>query len=48
MFLHIALIVMKVLEFMFFFGLAGCLLTVVLSWISVGKASFSKDTDSDT
>ena len=47
MFLHIALTVMKVLEFMFFFGLAGCLLTVVFSWISVGRASFSKDTEFD-
>ncbi len=31
---------MHVLEVMFFVGLAGCTLTVILSWISVMYGSF--------
>jgi hypothetical protein len=32
---------MRVLEVMFFTGLFGCAVVVVLSWISVGKGCFT-------
>ncbi len=41
MFLKIELVAMHVLEWMFFIGLAGCTLTVILSWISVGRSSLT-------
>jgi hypothetical protein len=31
------------LEVMFFTGLVGCSLTVILSWISILKSAFSND-----
>lgn len=37
----------RVLTFMFFFGLIGCALVVFVSWISVGRAAFSKDKPGD-
>jgi len=33
-------IAIKVVEVMFFIGLAGCVVTVILSWISVVKGCF--------
>ena len=36
-----------VLEGLFFVGLAGCVLVVVISWVSVFKAAVSKDLPSD-
>jgi hypothetical protein len=33
------------LEYMFFAGLFGCCLTVLLSWISVGRDAISPDDD---
>lgn len=38
---------LKALEGLFLTGLAGCVLVVVLSWISVLKAAISKDTPND-
>ncbi len=38
--LKTGLVAMHVLEVMFFVGLAGCTLTVILSWISVMYGSF--------
>jgi len=32
---------MRVLEVMFFTGLLGCLVVVLISWIVVGRDSFS-------
>lgn len=32
---------MRILEVMFFTGLTGCAMVVLLSWISVGKGSFT-------
>jgi hypothetical protein len=37
----IALIAERIIEVMFFTGLLGCVVVVVLSWISVGRDSFS-------
>lgn len=31
------------LEGLFFTGLAGCVLVVIISWISIFKTGFSKD-----
>jgi hypothetical protein len=39
----IAVFAMRFLEVMFFTGLAGCSVVVILSWISVGKDSFSQE-----
>ncbi len=38
---------LKALEVLFFTGLSGCVLVVIISWISIAKASFTKDTQSD-
>lgn len=38
--LTVARIAMRVVEVLFFTGLVGCVSTVVLSWISVGRDSF--------
>jgi len=40
MHLTLALIAERILEVMFFTGLLGCVVVVVLSWISVGRDSF--------
>jgi len=34
-----------VLDTVFFIGLTGCALTVILSWISIFKSGFSKSGD---
>jgi hypothetical protein len=39
----LAVLAMRVLEVTFFTGLAGCAVVVILSWISVGKDSFSQE-----
>jgi hypothetical protein len=38
---NIALFAMHALELLFFTGLVGCVAVVIISWISVGKDSFS-------
>lgn len=38
---NIATFGMRVLEVLFFTGLSGCLVVVILSWIYVGKDSLS-------
>ncbi len=35
----------RILEGMFFTGLAGCAIVVVLSWISVSRSGFSSNDD---
>ena len=35
-----AVIVMRLAEIVFFFGLSGCAVVVILSWISVGGDCF--------
>jgi hypothetical protein len=37
----LAVIAMRVVEVLFFTGLSGCAVVVILSWISVGRDSFS-------
>lgn len=39
---NVAVFAIRVLKIMFFTGLLGCVVVVLLSWISVGKDSFSK------
>lgn len=39
--MDVAVIAMRTLEVMFFAGLLGCVAVVILSWISVGRDSFS-------
>ncbi|HTB96753.1 MAG TPA: hypothetical protein VK716_07075 [Terracidiphilus sp.] len=34
---------MRAIEVMFFTGLCGCLLVVIISWISIFKSGFSAD-----
>jgi hypothetical protein len=34
---------MRVVEVLFFIGLAGCAIVVVISWISIFSSGFSKD-----
>jgi hypothetical protein len=41
--LKLAVFALRVLEVMFFTGLAGCAVVVFLSWISIGRDSFRKD-----
>lgn len=36
-------VIMKVLETAFFFGLMGCATVVLISWVSILKEGFSKD-----
>ena len=40
---RLAVFAMRVLEVMFFTGLLGCAVVVVLSWISVGRDSFTDE-----
>ena len=40
----LAVIAMRVVEVLFFTGLSGCAVVVILSWISVGRDSFSNKT----
>jgi hypothetical protein len=37
--------VMRALEVMFFTGLSGCVVVVIISWITVGRDSFSRKGD---
>jgi len=37
----VGVVAMRVLEVLFFTGLCGCVAVVLISWISVGKDSFS-------
>jgi hypothetical protein len=37
----IGVVAIRILEIMFFIGLAGCAVVVILSWISVGKDSLT-------
>ena len=39
---NLAVYAMRVLEAMFFAGLSGCIVVVIISWLSVGKDSFSE------
>jgi hypothetical protein len=39
--LKLGVLAMRVLEIMFFTGLLGCAVAVILSWISVGKGCFA-------
>jgi hypothetical protein len=39
---------MRVLEVSFFVGLAGCVLVVIVSWVSIVRSGFTKDLPSDT
>lgn len=41
----LAILVMRVAEVIFFTGLAGCAVTIILSWIYVGKDSLSKESN---
>jgi hypothetical protein len=36
----LSVLAIKIVEVMFFIGLAGCIITVILSWISVVKGCF--------
>jgi hypothetical protein len=38
-----AIWVLYAIEGLFFAGLAGCVLVVIISWVSVFKAALSKD-----
>ena len=38
---RLGILAMHVLEIMFFTGLLGCAVAVILSWISVGKGCFT-------
>ncbi|MGH9519752.1 MAG: hypothetical protein ACRD2D_08875 [Terriglobales bacterium] len=35
--------IIMTLEVLFYTGLAGCVVVVAISWVSVSKASFSRD-----
>ena len=39
---------MRVFQYLFFAGLAGCVIVVSVCWVRIGKDSVSKDTASDT
>ena len=39
---------MRVLDVSFFVGLAGCVLVVIVSWVSIVRSGFTKDVPSDT
>jgi hypothetical protein len=36
-------LIMRVIQYAFFIGLAGCALVVVFSWVSILRAVLSKD-----
>lgn len=40
---NFGLVAMRVLEWVFFVGLAGCLTTVLLSWISVWQGGMNDE-----
>ena len=37
---RLAALAIEIVEFLFFTGLLGCVVVVILSWISVGRDSF--------
>jgi len=39
---------LRAIEVMFFTGLVGCAVVVVISWVSIVKTGFSKDIPSDS
>ena len=43
---RVEIFLIRALEVMFFTGLAGCAVTVVLSWISIFGGEFSNEEDS--
>src|SRR5579859_3287507 len=43
--LRVEIFLIRVLEITFFTGLAGCAVTVVLSWLSIFGGEFSKEED---
>jgi hypothetical protein len=43
----LAIWMMRALEVLFFTGLIGCSLVVVISWISIFKSGFSPDEPGD-
>jgi hypothetical protein len=47
MFSKLVLMAMHFLAVLFFTGMAGCLLVVVISWISILRSGFSKDHPND-
>ena len=38
---------MHALEVVFFTGLSGCATVVAISWVSIGRSSFSRDDESE-
>lgn len=44
---RIIFVAIRVITIVFFVGLIGCTVLVVASWISVGRAAFSKDKPGD-
>ena len=42
MFLEFMRFLLKTLEVLFFIGLAGCVIVVAISWVSVSRASFKR------
>ena len=41
--MSIAVLIMRIVQYAFFIGLAGCALVVAFSWVSILKAALSKD-----
>jgi hypothetical protein len=41
------LLAAHVVEVVFFTGLIGCVFVVAISWVSVGRDAFSRDTESE-
>jgi hypothetical protein len=39
---RLAVLAMRVIEVMFFSGLLGCAVVVLISWISIGKGCFTE------
>ncbi|HEY1803114.1 MAG TPA: hypothetical protein VGG45_01415 [Terracidiphilus sp.] len=39
---NLTVFAIRAFELLFFIGLVGCFVVVILSWISVGKDSFSR------
>lgn len=45
---NFAVLAMRALEVSFFVGLVGCVLVVIVSWVSIVRSGFTKDVPSDT
>jgi hypothetical protein len=41
--MRIEIIIMKIIEAAFFAGLIGCAIVVIISWVSILKEGFTKD-----